>query len=46
MQHVFDAVELERVPGVRATLKTRNHIIFGRQYIHNFSLAFIPPLKA
>src|SRR5690606_26551752 len=46
MEYMLDAIEFKGMAGVRASLKTRNNVIARGQYIDNFSLTFISPLKA
>ncbi len=46
MKYVFDAVELERMAGVRSTLEPCHYVVLRRQYVHNLSFTFVAPLKA
>ena len=46
MQHMFRAVEFERVARIGATLETRHHIIVGSEHIDNLSLALVTPLQS
>src|SRR5690606_1128477 len=46
MENMFDAVEFKGMTGVGPTLKTRHNLVLRGHNVHNFSLAFISPLKA
>ena len=45
MENETISVEMERVPGVGASLKTCRNFIVGGQYIDHFSFALITPLE-
>lgn len=43
---MLDAIELKRMTGVRSSLESCDYLIFGSNYINNFTFSFIAPLKA
>ena len=45
-EHVFLAVEFQRVTGIGTSLKTGYHLIAGRQHVHNLPFALVTPLQA
>ncbi len=45
MEHMLPPIELERMTGIRPTLKARNDVVLGSQYVHDFSFPFVSPLE-
>lgn len=43
-EYILLAFELQRMAGIRATLKTGHHVIARRQYVDDFAFAFVAPL--
>ncbi len=44
-EHIFLALEFQGVAGIGSTLKAGNHVIVGREYVYDLTLALISPLK-
>ena len=45
VEHVADAVELQRVAGVGTALEAGHHIVFRGYHVHNLALALVAPLQ-
>ena len=45
VEHVADAVELQRVAGVGTALEAGHHIVFRGHHVHDFALALVAPLQ-
>ena len=46
MKHKLLTVELDGVSGIRAALKTADHIIFRRERVDDLTFAFVAPLQS
>jgi len=44
-EHIFLALKLQGVAGIGSTLKAGYHVIVGREYVYDLTLALISPLK-
>ena len=45
-EHVFLAVEFQRVTGIGTALETGHHLVTGRQHVHDLPFALVTPLQA
>ena len=45
-EHVFLAVEFQRVTGIGTALEAGHHLVTRRQHVHNLPFALVTPLQA